>query len=538
MLFGLLAPLLLFATAAIAQPSSCPPMTAEEAANMSTSELLLKLTATCRYDKWQRPQSEQKDQPIKVHAKVHVYFLGAIEAQSLKFTAHILLMFRWRDPRLAIPSGSGLDGRVGSSMGGQGLLLRDKIWVPHVYLSNERESVVMGAERKDVRITLHPDGRVEQALRMKVTLYCLMNLQKFPFDQQQCPLMLESWTYNSSELQLQWESTRPVTVNSELLLTEYRLIDTRTTSTEDTEPLLTAAEPTHPRLRPNDSAIVMELEDEEDRALEENEGLRANFSRLEIRFHLAREVGHYVMDYFMPSILLVAMSWVSFWLDPNAIPGRTTLGTSTMLTFITLTRNTGSALPKVSYIKATEVWFIVCTGFIFGSLLEFAFVNTIWRRKKEVPLKKVNSKYILKSTLTPRMARRQLQSSLSVGSELDRCTSWPHQLNQSNANQLTVHSMDSIHIGNGGGGGGFDSCDTLTSAVSAPNRLDDDCLSIQIPVPGDQSGKLEGQALPPKPSFTTMTPQEVAKWIDQRSRLWFPIAFLLFNALYWGFVWI
>jgi hypothetical protein len=58
-----------------------------------------------------------------------------------------------------------------------------------------------------------------------------------------------------------------------------------------------------------------------------------------------------------------------------------TAGTSTMLTFITLTRNTGSSLPKVSYIKATEIWFIVCTAFIFGSLVEFAFVNTIWRRK-------------------------------------------------------------------------------------------------------------------------------------------------------------
>jgi Neurotransmitter-gated ion-channel transmembrane region len=95
--------------------------------------------------------------------------------------------------------------------------------------------------------------------------------------------------------------------------------------------------------------LVVEDIDDEERLLEANEALKANFSRLEIRFHLAREVGHYVMDYFMPSILLVAMSWVSFWLDPNAIPGRTTLGTSTMLTFITLTRNTGSALPKVKY---------------------------------------------------------------------------------------------------------------------------------------------------------------------------------------------
>lgn len=32
------------------------------------------------------------------------------------------------------------------------------------------------------------------------------------------------------------------------------------------------------------------------------------------------------MDYYVPSILLVVVSWVSFWLDPNAVPGRTTLG--------------------------------------------------------------------------------------------------------------------------------------------------------------------------------------------------------------------
>ena len=54
------------------------------------------------------------------------------------------------------------------------------------------------------------------------------------------------------------------------------------------------------------------------------------------------------------------MSWVSFWLDPNAVPGRTTLGTSTWLTMITLTRNTGSdQLPKVSNIIINIIIIII-----------------------------------------------------------------------------------------------------------------------------------------------------------------------------------
>jgi hypothetical protein len=38
------------------------------------------------------------------------------------------------------------------------------------------------------------------------------------------------------------------------------------------------------------------------------------------------------------------------------------------------------------------------------------------------------------------------------------------------------------------------------------------------------------------PRFTTMTPQQIAKWIDKRSRVLFPVAFLVFNIVYWGFI--
>jgi hypothetical protein len=33
-----------------------------------------------------------------------------------------------------------------------------------------------------------------------------------------------------------------------------------------------------------------------------------------------------------------------------------------------------------------------------------------------------------------------------------------------------------------------------------------------------------------------MTPQEIAKWIDARSRVIFPFSFLIFNIIYWGFI--
>lgn len=51
-------------------------------------------------------------------------------------------------------------------------------------------------------------------------------------------------------------------------------------------------------------------------------GLGGKFSTLMLDFILRREIGHYVLEYYIPSLLLVAMSWVGFWLDPNAVPGR------------------------------------------------------------------------------------------------------------------------------------------------------------------------------------------------------------------------
>ena len=73
--------------------------------------------------------------------------------------------------------------------------------------------------------------------------------------------------------------------------------------------------------------------------------------------------------------MLVIVSWVSFWLDQNAVPARVSLGVTTLLTMATQTSGINAALPPVSYTKAIDVWTGVCLMFVFGAMLEFALVN-------------------------------------------------------------------------------------------------------------------------------------------------------------------
>lgn len=86
------------------------------------------------------------------------------------------------------------------------------------------------------------------------------------------------------------------------------------------------------------------------------------------------------MQKYIPSMLIVAVSWLSFWLDLNSIPGRVTIGVTTLLTITHGDDHVDKLTPNVSYVTALDLWTGVCTTFVFLALLEFTIVSYLARR--------------------------------------------------------------------------------------------------------------------------------------------------------------
>lgn len=61
-------------------------------------------------------------------------------------------------------------------------------------------------------------------------------------------------------------------------------------------------------------------------------GFAGEYSCLKAEFHLQRSMGYHLVQSYLPTVLIVVISWVSFWLDVEAIPARITLGVTTLLT--------------------------------------------------------------------------------------------------------------------------------------------------------------------------------------------------------------
>ncbi|XP_061628058.1 glycine receptor subunit alpha-3 isoform X2 [Phyllopteryx taeniolatus] len=256
------------------------------------------------------------------------------------------------------------------------------------------------------------------------------------------------------------------------------------------------------------------------------------FTCIEVRFHLERQMGYYLIQMYIPSLLIVILSWVSFWINMDAAPARVALGITTVLTMTTQSSGSRTSLPKVSYVKAIDIWMAVCLLFVFSALLEYAAVNFVSRQHKELL----------------RFKRNPKKSKNSGGAvDADELAESLHRVNIDNglkASDPLYGSMNNIYSTNYREREVHETRLTSTAAVtSTPSNTKDSKATTNntVTVLNTQGAPANTALNPPGvPSGGRKSTEEMrklfidrAKKIDTVSRAGFPLAFLFFNIFYW-----
>ena len=265
------------------------------------------------YDLNVRPDPEGVPTPVRVG----VFVIDVIEIDDVKqsFTASLYFTVTYRDGRLADPAAA--------SLRSYGL---DQIWWPDLGLVNRRtmESIFPHELKVD------REGNVLYNQRVYGDFSAQLDLRRFPFDSQQLPIEVISYSLGPQELDLIMDQEHSGRMNS-LSLAGWSVL--------------------------TGGVDILEKRNELQR-------------REQLTFHLmvARKIPFYRWSILVPLCFIVLMAWLVFWIDPQFLPPQVGLSTASVFALIAFRFSLRSLLPKIDYMTYLDEFVLASTVLVFLAL--------------------------------------------------------------------------------------------------------------------------------------------------------------------------
>ncbi|NXR51407.1 GBRG3 protein, partial [Hippolais icterina] len=281
------------------------------------------------YDKKLRPDIGIK--PTVIDVDIYVNSIGPVSSINMEYQIDIFFAQTWTDSRLRFNSTMKIL-TLNSNMVGL-------IWIPDTIFRNSKTAEAHWITTPNQLLRIWNDGKILYTLRLTINAECQLQLHNFPMDEHSCPLIFSSYGYPKEEMIYRWRKNSVEAADQKSWrLYQFDFLGLRNTS----EIVKTSA---------------------------------GDYVVMTIYFDLSRRMGYFTIQTYIPCILTVVLSWVSFWIKKDATPARTALGITTVLTMTTLSTVARKSLPRVSYVTAMDLFVTVCFLFVFAALMEYATLN-------------------------------------------------------------------------------------------------------------------------------------------------------------------
>ncbi|KAF6727895.1 Gamma-aminobutyric acid receptor subunit gamma-3 [Oryzias melastigma] len=302
-------------------------MLAPRSQETDTTEILNNLLK--EYDKKLRPDIGVK--PTVIDVDIFVNSIGPVSSINMEYQIDIIFAQTWIDSRLRYNSTMKIL-TLNSNMVGL-------IWLPDTIFRNSKNADSHWITMPNQLLRIWNDGKILYTLRLTINAECQLQLHNFPMDEHSCPLVFSSYGYPQDEMIYKWRRNSVAAADQKLWrLYQFDFMGLRNT----TDIIKTTA---------------------------------GDYVVMTVYFDLSRRMGYFTIQTYIPCILTVVLSWVSFWIKKDATPARTALGITTVLTMTTLSSVARTSLPRVSYVTAMDLFVTVCFLFVFAALMEYATLN-------------------------------------------------------------------------------------------------------------------------------------------------------------------
>ncbi|XP_055931488.1 gamma-aminobutyric acid receptor subunit rho-3-like [Argiope bruennichi] len=229
----------------------------------------------------------------------------------------------------------------------------EEMWTPDLIFENSKGGWVYQLAVPNIIVQTHLYGYLHRFTRYNMKISCSMYLQNYPMDTQKCFLSITSLANDDSRMILKWihERKKEERVDN---LSDLYLANV------------------HPLKYQVTNATTSKYQIEWPTGLYTS--LRANFT-------FDRHLSSHIFNVYIPSGLVVLLSFLSFWLNVRSVPARVALGLTSLLTLSTQASQVRSRLPPINYLTALDVWLFACILQVFLSLIQYATVYSCYSVK-------------------------------------------------------------------------------------------------------------------------------------------------------------
>ena len=262
------------------------------------------------------------------------------------FMVNVYLRLRWKDARLASPGSTSRQVPM------------EDVWNPRVLLAN-RQGLV-SRSLPDV-VTVDPDGTVVYHQRYTGKLSQPLKLSSFPMDTHTFTIQFAATGHTVEEIEFvpdvlrrKANSFSAGSMSSELSLPDWKVMK------------FTA----------------------EAGAYDPVEGVgSAGFS---FQFEAKRYFAYYLWQVVLPLVLVVVMSWVAFWVDPDNVGVRVAVASSSILTLIAHRFVVANLLPRLPYMTRMDYLTVGSTLLVLLALIAVTWTSYLGAHGRETQAQRID----------------------------------------------------------------------------------------------------------------------------------------------------